>query len=240
MARQSRLLFPLRTTAFTKCFDLIHIDLWGPYHTKTYDNFSYFITIVDDYSRATWTHLLSSKTNALYVVKTFISMIENHFQTTIKTIISDNGLEFSNHETNSFFQSKGITHQKTCPHTPQQNGVVERKHKYLLETARALLFQSKLPTKYWGECILTATYIINRLPSQILHNKCPIELLHQQRPSYSHMKSFGCLCYPTIPRVQRTKFDPKTKPHVFIGYSLTTKGYKVLSLDTRKFMFPGM
>ena len=111
---------------------------------------------------------------------------------------------------------------------------MERKHKYLLETARALLFQSNLPIKYWGECILTATHIINTLPSHALENKCPVEVLHQRKPSYSHMRSFGCLCYPTIPKPQRTKFDPKTSPHVFIGYPPNTKGYKVLSLATKK------
>ena len=155
MARQTRLPFPIKTTQSTKCFDLLHIDLWGPYHTKTHNNFSYFITLVDDCSRAIWTYLLSNKSNALHVVKSFVLMVENQFQTSIKKIRSDNGLEFSSTEANLFFQSKGILHQKTCPHTPQQNGVVERKHKYFLETARALLYHSKLPLQYWGECVLT-------------------------------------------------------------------------------------
>ena len=82
------------------------------------------------------------------MIQAFVFMIENHFDTTIKVIKSNNELGFSNNEANSFFQSKGIIHQKTCPHTPQQNVVMERKNKYLLETARALLFQSKLPTRY--------------------------------------------------------------------------------------------
>lgn len=101
--------------------------------------------MVDDYSRSTWTHLLSYKNNALQVIKAFLSMIENQFDTTLKIIRSDNGLEFINNEAASYFQSKGIIHQKSCPYTPQQNGVVERKHKYLLETARALMFHSHLP-----------------------------------------------------------------------------------------------
>ena len=139
-----------------------------------------------------------------------------------------------NQESILYFQSKGILHQKSCPYTPQQNGVVERKHKYLLETARALLFQSKLPTKYWGECILTATYIINRLPSTYLHNKCPFTILYNQEPQYSHMRSFGCLCFPTTHKHQRTKFEPRATPHVFLGYPFGVKGYKVLSLSSNK------
>ena len=133
-----------------------------------------------------------------------------------------------------YFQSKGILHQKSCPYTPQQNGVVERKHKYLLETARALLFQSKLPTKYWGECILTATYITNRLLTTLLQKKCPFTILYNQEPQYSHMKSFGCLCYPTTPKHHRTKFQPRATPHVFIGYPFSIKGYKVLNLINKK------
>ena len=183
MARQVRLSFTLSTTHSKTIFDLLHIDLWGPYHVPTYDNCRYFITLVDDYSRATWTYLLITKSNAIQVLQTFINMIENQFQTTIKCIRSDYELEFNNNETLKFFQAKGIAHQKSCPYTPQQNNIVERKHRYLLETARALLFQSKLPTKYWGDCILTSTYLINRLPSTFLQNKCPYEMLYKEKPN---------------------------------------------------------
>jgi len=161
-------------------------------------------------------------------------MVENQFKTTIKTIKSDSGLEFTNNESAMFFQSKEILHQKSCPYTPQQNGVVERKHKYILETTRTFLFQTKLSIKYWGECILTSTYLINRLPSIPLNNKCPYEVLHKHKPLHSHLKSFGCLCYPTIRKLHITKFDPKATPHIFIGYPLGTKGYKVLSFATKK------
>ncbi|XP_019225588.1 PREDICTED: uncharacterized protein LOC109207161 [Nicotiana attenuata] len=140
--------------------------------------------MVDDFSRSTWTHLLSCKSNTFHAIKGFLSLIENQFDTSVKIIRSDNDLEFVNNENMTFFQEKGIIHQKTCPYTPQQNGVVERKHKYLLETARALLYQSKLPIKYWGECTLTATFIINELPSNVLNNKSPFELLYNKKPNF--------------------------------------------------------
>nr|XP_009788648.1 PREDICTED: uncharacterized protein LOC104236429 [Nicotiana sylvestris] len=167
-------------------------------------------------------------------VKAFVSMIENQFNTSIKIIRSDNGLEFTSHEASSFYQSKGIIHQNTCLYTPQQNDVVERKHKYLLETARALMFQSKLPTRYWEECVMTATYLIKRLPTTYLNNKCPFELLYQKKPNYSYLRSFGCLCYPTVPNIYRDKFELRTTPYIFVGYPFGTKGYKVLSLDTKR------
>lgn len=234
MARQARLPFDHITTQSKAIFDLLHVDLWGPYHVSTYYNYKYFITLVDDYSRATWTHLLSTKSNALSVIQIFTNIVENQFQTTIKCMRSDNRLEFNNAETNKFLQSKGITHQKNCPYTPQQNIIVERKHKYLLETARALLFQSKLLVRYWGECILTTTYLINRLPSTFLKNKCPYEVLYKQKPKYNQLRSFGCLCYPTVPKVHRDKLEPRTTPHIFIGYPSGTKGYKVKSLATKR------
>lgn len=117
MARQTKLPFPSKSHT-TKIFELIHVDLWGPYYVATHDNFKYFITLVDDFSRATWIHLLSSKSNVLYIIKAFTNMVENQFKTTIQTIRYDNGLEFSNHESTIFLQSKRILHQKSCPYIP--------------------------------------------------------------------------------------------------------------------------
>ncbi|XP_059295482.1 uncharacterized protein LOC132048813 [Lycium ferocissimum] len=85
-----------------------------------------------------------------------------------------------------------------------------------------------------GECILITTYIVNKLPSAPLKSKCPFEILYSQKPFYSHLRSFDCLCYPTTPKPHRTKFDPRATPHVFVGYPFGTKGYKVLSLITKK------
>ena len=98
---------------------------------------------------------------------------------------------------NQNFRGRRIIANAHGEECSQQNNIVEGKHRYLLETARALLFQSKLPTKYWGDCILTSTYIINRLPSTFLQNKCPYEMLYKEKPKYNQLRSFGWLCYPT-------------------------------------------
>ncbi|XP_019256390.1 PREDICTED: uncharacterized protein LOC109234787 [Nicotiana attenuata] len=141
---------------------------------------------------------------------------------------SDNALELGPTASGSiFFSEKGIQHQTSCPHTPQQNGVVERKHRHLLETARALLFQSHLPIRFWGDCVLTATYLINRFPSPLLNHKSPYELLYGSVPSYSHLKAFGCLCYSTVTKLHKDKFSHRSIPCVFVGYPFAKKGYKL-------------
>jgi len=148
-AKQQRLPFHLSVISSCAPFELIHVDTWGPYHTKTYSGHRFFLTIVDDYTRTTWTHLMVTKDEAVGLIKAFVITVETQFSHLVKTIRSDNALEFTkSNEMLELFVSKGILHQTSCVQTPQQNGVVERKHKRLLEVSRALLFQSKLPLRF--------------------------------------------------------------------------------------------
>ncbi|GJR64379.1 putative RNA-directed DNA polymerase [Tanacetum coccineum] len=203
----------IRTPFLASCiktnapFQLIHCDIWGGYRVPS---------------------------EASKRLIDFHKMIEVQFKKQIKRIRCDNGGEFTSNNMLNFYNEKGILLETTCPHTPQQNRVVERKHKHLLETARALMFDVNLPKQFWGECILTATYVINRLPSKVIKNKTPFELLMNQKPDYEFLRVFGCLAYFTNTNTKGDKFEERGKPGVFLGYLTGTKGYKILDLETRK------
>ena len=117
-ARLHRQPFPLSNTRASRIFELIHVDIWGAYRCSTYDGYRYFLTIVDDYLRATWVHLMSSKSNAFPLLQSFIALVETQFGTPVQNIRSDNGMEFQDTTALQFYPNKGIIHQKFCVDTP--------------------------------------------------------------------------------------------------------------------------
>lgn len=112
-----------------------------------------------------------------------------------------------------------LLHKLVCPYTPQQNSVVQRKHQYLLNVARSLIFQSNVPLTYWSDCVLTATFFINRLPSHFLANFSSLERLQGKCPDYSQLKNFVCLCYASTLLKDRNKFFSKSFTFCFTWLS---------------------
>lgn len=153
------------------------------------------------------------------------------FATKVKIFKTDNGSEFFRHAFQTLVSSLGILHQSTCVYTPQQNGVAERMHRTILNMARALRFQASVPLKFWGDCVLTSVYLLNKLPTRSLHYKTPFEILYSTPPSMSHIRTFGCLCYASSPKLSN-KFSPRAIPTVMVGYSLTQKGYIIYDLHS--------
>uniref|UniRef100_A0A2N9J0D9 Integrase catalytic domain-containing protein n=1 Tax=Fagus sylvatica TaxID=28930 RepID=A0A2N9J0D9_FAGSY len=202
--KMHQLPFPISNKTVTSPFELIHADLWGPAPTP------------------------------FKVFTQFRAMIETQFSLPIKILRTDCGGEFLSTPFNQFCSSKGIIHQLSCPHTPQQNGVAERKHRHLVQCALALLSQSKLPLSYWSYAISTAAHIINKLPTPNLGNQSPWDALYQVAPDLSHLRTFGCECFPLLTPYNSHKLLPKTTPCVFLGYPLHTKGYYCLDPITHR------
>jgi len=185
-----------------QAFELLHIDIWGPCSVVSVLGYKFFLTIVDDFTRYTWVFPMHNKSEVKASVVNFITYAENHFSTKVKTIRTDNGIEFSMHH---FFESKGIIHQTTCIETPEQNGIVERKHQHLLNVTRALLFQSNLPAIFWCFVVQHATFRINCMPTPLLNNATPYEKLHKKLCDISSLRVFWCLCYSSTILAHRKK-----------------------------------
>lgn len=133
--------------------------------------------------------------------------------------------EYMSSKFTSFLIEKGIIHQKSCPHTPQQNGIMERKNRHILETIRTLLVESLVSPKFWCEAAHTAIHIINRIPSSVLGKVSPYECLFGHPPSYSHLKVFGCLLFIHFPSLERNKLFPQAAWCMLLGYSDEHKGF---------------
>lgn len=155
-------------------------------------------------------------------------MVLTQFGTKIESIRSNNALEFNMPD---FYNSNGIVHQQSCVYILQQNSVVKRKHQQILAMARALQIQSNVPLAFWGDCVLTAVHLIKRLPSPLL-TKSLYEILFNKAPSYSHLRTFVCLCYATNPSPHKHKFSPRATKSVFLGYPFNIKGYKLFDFES--------
>ncbi|GKA62433.1 retrovirus-related pol polyprotein from transposon TNT 1-94 [Tanacetum coccineum] len=212
---------------------LLHMDLFGPTFVKSLMKKMYCLVVTDDYSRFTWVFFLATKDETSGILKSFITGIENLVDHKVKVIRCDNGTEFKNREMNQFCEMKGILRQFSVARTPQQNGVAERRNRTLIEAARTMLADSKLPTTFWAEAVNTACYVQNRVLVVKPHNKTPYELFHGRTPTLSFMRPFGCpvTILNTIDHLG--KFDGKADEGFFVGYSLNSKAFRVFNSRTR-------
>lgn len=152
----------------------------------------------------------------------------------IKCLQSDWGGEFRSF--NTFLNLEGIRFRHNCPHTHHQNGVVERKHRHIVETGLTLLAQASMPLSFWWEAFLTTSFLINRMPTTVLNNLSPFEKLYHLVPDYSFLKVFGCACYHLLRPYSKHKSNFHTDQCLFIGYSPIHKGYKCLHKSGRVYV----
>ncbi|GKF39089.1 retrovirus-related pol polyprotein from transposon TNT 1-94, partial [Tanacetum coccineum] len=167
--------------------NLLHMDLCGPMRVASLNGKKYIMVIVDDYSRYTWTRFLRSKDETPEVLKDFLTMIQRNLQAPVISVRTDRGTEFLNKTLHAFFKEEGIEHQTSTPRTPEQNGVVERRNRTLVEAARMMLSASKLPLFFWAEAIATACYTQNRSIIIPTHEKTAYHIINDRKPSIKHL-----------------------------------------------------
>ena len=136
---------------------------------------------------------LTLKSEALDTFKYFKTLVKKHFGYTLKSLQSDWGGEYRSFQ--SFLEEEGIRFRHSCPHTHHQNGVVQRKHRRLVETRLTLLAQAKMPLLFWWESFHTTFFLINRLPTPVLNNVSPFTKLHGRQLDYQFLETFGCACF---------------------------------------------
>jgi hypothetical protein len=192
----------------------------------------YILTFIDHFSRYSWVYFLNTKSETFEVFKQWRAQVEKETHKKLSCLRTDRGGEYLSFEFQHYCKLHGIRRQLTAAGTPQQNGMAERKNRYLLETTRSLLFGAHLPTYLWEEAVKTACYLSNRVPTRALYKITPFEVYTGQRPNLAHLKVFGSAAFIHVQ--DRKKLDPKSRQLVFVGYDLQTKGYRCLDFLTKK------
>ncbi|KAK1618838.1 hypothetical protein QYE76_024355 [Lolium multiflorum] len=218
---------PIKSIVTTsRPLELLHLDLFGPSHYDTLGGSKYGLVIVDDYSRYSWVFLLKSKDETHREFITFAKKAQRMYESEIKAIRTDNGTEFKNYTMQEFVDDEGIKHEFSAPYTPQQNGVVERKNRTIIEMARTMLSEFNSPHNFWGEAISTAVHYSNRLFLRPLHNKTPYELLTGNKPNVMYIRVFGCKCLVKNNKGKLGKFETRTIEGIFVGYAENSHAYR--------------
>ncbi|GJW30484.1 putative ribonuclease H-like domain-containing protein [Tanacetum coccineum] len=220
--------------SITQPLFMLHMDLFDLTFVSSLMNKKYCLIVTDDYSRFTWVFFLASKDETSGILKNFITKIENLVDKKVKIIRCDNGTEFKNRVMNEFCEKKGIKREFSVARTPQQNSVAKRRNRTLIEAARTMLADSRLPTTFWAEAVNTACYVQNRVFIVKPHNKTPYELFRGRTPAQSFMRPFGCHVTILNTLDHLGKFDEKSDDGFFVGYSLTSKAFRVYNIRTRK------
>nr|GFA16492.1 ribonuclease H-like domain-containing protein [Tanacetum cinerariifolium] len=193
------------------------------------------ITVVtDDFSRFTWTFFLRTKDETSSILRNFITEIENLKDLKVKIIRCDNGGEFKNKEMHEFCTKKGIRREFSIARTSQQNGVAKRRNRTLIEATRTMLADAKLLVTFWAEALNTACYVQNRVLVNKSQNKTPYELFNSRTPAIGFLRPFGChvMILNTLDHLE--KFDAKGDEGYFVGYSMSSKAFRVFNKRTMK------
>lgn len=231
--KQARKPFNNAGTRAKDLLEIVHSDVCGPSPVASMGGARYFLLFLDDFSRMIFVYILKQKSDVVDKFIEFQRFAENQTGKSIKILRSDNGSEYMNFRMKDITKSNGIVHQTSAPHSPQQNGMAERMNRTIVEKARCLLFDAKLSESFWAEAVSTAAYLINRSPTSGT-KKTPFEIWFGSKPNLKDLRVFGCKSMAHIPKANRKKFDPKSSECILLGYSETSKAYRLYDKSKRR------
>lgn len=235
LGKQTRQSFPKATMyRATKVLELIHGDLCGPITPTTKAGNKYIFVLIDDHSRYMWTVLLKNKSDAFSKFKNFRKLVEHETKKRIQTFRTDRGGEFVSREFNAYCEEAGIKRHLTAPYSPQQNGVVERRNRTLMEMTRSIMKHMSIPNYLWGEATRHSTYLINRMATRVIKDQTPYEVFYGRKPNISHLKIFGCVGYAKIDGKLLKKLDDRSRLLVHLGTEPGSKAYRMFDPRTQK------
>ena len=139
--------------------DLIHSDVWGPSPVSSNKGFRFYVSFVDDFSKYTWFFPMTHKSEVFPIFKKFKLHVETFFERKLKAIQTDWGGEYRT--VSKFMDSCGVFHRLSCPHTQEQNGSAERKHRHIVETGLTMMARASVPFSYWDDGFTSAVFLIN-------------------------------------------------------------------------------
>ena len=172
--------------------------MWS--HAYTVIRRGYYVTFIDDATRKVWAYAIARKSDVFQVFQKWLALVENQSGRTLKSLQTDNGGEYLSHDFQHFYDTRGIKGELTSPRTPEQNPIAEKMNRTIQERLQCMLSNASLSCGFWAEAMKTAVHVINRSPTKSLDGGIPEEAWSGKKPSYSHLRIFGCEAYAHVPK----------------------------------------
>lgn len=241
LGKQSKTSFPRnQQPRSSRVLELIHSDVCGPMSESAWDKSRYFVTFIDDFTRASMVFCIEHKGDVFDLFKQYVAMAESFHGVRVACLNVDNGGEYSSNNFKNYCKDKGIRIKYTVPYNPEMNSISERLNRTLIERARSMLLASGIEWRFWNEAVVAANYLKNRSPTSAygeqFNNQTPAELWFGTKPDLSNIRIFGSTCYNHIPADNRRKLDAKSSKCIMLGYGTSYNTYRLWDVDANKMM----